>query len=220
MDKTKKIIISLGVSLLVLLIGNYIVISFANSRYIEIPVFSEDILKGKTIKIQDITYIQVKNTKENKRILENSLIKNFEGGVLIQDVTKGEIVTLDKFIDQENILETDINYKYISLPISELSYPTCNKLKKGDEITIYYTAKNKAVANAIKDKQRLYSNTDSEGLVTCLLYEKVEVISTHDSTGKETKDNVITDILVRLNAEDAILIANLKSQGTFDIVLN
>lgn len=220
MDKIKKIIISLSISLIVVLILNYIVISYTNSGYIEIPVFNKTMLKGNQLQAQDITYIQVKQTSANKTLLQNVTKENLIGKILIQDVLKGENITSEKFISTEDVLETDINYKYISIPISNLSYPTCNKLKRGDQVTIYYTAKNKAVSNAIKDKQRLYSNTENEGLVTCLLFETVEVISVHDSTGKETKENVVTDILVRLNREDAILVANLKSQGTFDIVLN
>jgi len=220
MDKTKKIIISLSISLVLLMIINYIVISYTNSNYIEVPVFKQDILKGKQVGIQDIAYIKVKKTKENEVLLQNVSKGNFQNRVLIQDVIKGEIVTEGIFIYQEDVLESDINYKYISIPISALSYPTCNKLKRGDKVTVYYTAKNKDVSSAIKDKQRLYSNTEKEGLVTCLLFETVEVISIHDSTGKETKENLVTDILVRLNKEDAMLIANLKSQGVFDIVLN
>jgi len=220
MDKTKKIIISLSISLVLLMIINYIVISYTNSNYIEVPVFKQDILKGKQVGIQDIAYIKVKKTKENEVLLQNVSKGNFQNRVLIQDVIKGEIVTEGIFIYQEDVLESDINYKYISIPISDLSYPTCNKLKRGDKVTVYYTAKNKDVSSAIKDKQRLYSNTEKEGLVTCLLFETVEVISIHDSTGKETKENLVTDILVRLNKEDAMLIANLKSQGVFDIVLN
>ena len=220
MDKTKKIIISLSIALVLILIANYIVISSTNSNYIMLPVFKESMLKGNTIDAQDITYIQVKNTKESEVLLQNSLEVNFQNKILTQDVIKGQLVTNTMFALKEEILESQINYKYISIPISDLSYPTCNKLKKNDKVTIYYTAKNKAVSNAIKDKQRLYSNSEIEGLVTCLLFEEVEVISIHDSTGKETKENVVTDILVRLNTEDAMLVANLKAQGTFDIVLN
>ena len=220
MDKTKKIIISLSIALVLILIANYIVISSTNSNYIMLPVFKESMLKGNTIDAQDITYIQVKNTKESEMLLQNSLEVNFQNKILTQDVIKGQLVTNTMFALKEEILESQINYKYISIPISDLSYPTCNKLKKNDKVTIYYTAKNKAVSNAIKDKQRLYSNSEIEGLVTCLLFEEVEVISIHDSTGKETKENVVTDILVRLNTEDAMLVANLKAQGTFDIVLN
>lgn len=220
MDKRKKIIISLSISLVVILIVNYVVISYTNSDYIELPVFKEAILKGKEITAKDITYIQVKKTKENETLLQNVLKDNFQSGVLNQDVEKGEFVTQDMFHNSEEVLESDANYSYISIPITDLSYPTCNKLRKGDMVTIYYTAKSKDVSNAIKDKKRLYGNTTNDGLVTCLLFETVEVISIHDNTGKETKENVVTDILVRLNKEDAILVANLKSQGTFDIVLN
>lgn len=220
MDKTKKIIISLSISLVVLLLLNYVVINYTNSDYIEIPVFKQAMLKGKQVEAKDLTKIQVKKTKQNEALLKTIGSSSIEDKVLRVDVSQGEMVTEDKFITTEQVLKEDTNYSYISIPITDLSYPACNNLKRGERVTIYYTAKTKDVSNAIKDKQRLYSNSASEGLVTCLLFETVEVISIHDSTGKETKENVVTDILVRLKKEDAILIANLKSQGTFDIVLN
>lgn len=220
MDKTKKIIISLSIALVVLLVLNYAVISYTNSDYIEIPVFKQAMLKGKQIEAKDLEKIQVKKTKENEVLLQTIESSSIVGKVLSVDVSQGEIATVDKCITTEQVLEEDVNYSYISIPITNLSYPTCSNLKRGEQVTIYYTAKTKDVSNAIKDKQRLYSNSASEGLVTCLLFETVEVISIHDSTGKETKENVVTDILVRLNKQDAILVANLKSQGTFDIVLN
>ena len=220
MAKTKKIIISLAISLAILVILNFIIITYSNSDYIDVPVFKESMLKGKIIESRNITTIQVKKTKENEMLFQSVTTNSFEGKVLASDVLEGEIVTEDKFINAEQVLEKDINYSYISIPINDLSYPTCSKLKRGDKVSIYYTAKTKDISNAIKDKQRLYSNTAQEGLVTCLLFEDIEVISVHSNTGQEAKDNIITDILLRVNKEDAILIANLKSQGTFDIVLN
>lgn len=222
MDKTKRIIISLSISLVVLLVLNYFMISSSNSKYIEVSVFKEAILKGKKIEAKDLTTIQIKKTKENEVVLQTAMTSGTSviGQVLNVDVEQGELVTNAKVVSENELLEKDINYSYISIPINNLSYPTCTNLKKGDTVAVYYTAKTKDVSNAIKDKQRLYSTNETTGLVTCLLFETVEVISTHDSTGKETKDNIVTDILVRLNKEDAILVANLKSQGTFDIVLN
>lgn len=220
MDKTKKIIISLSIALAVLFVLNYIIISFTSSDYIEIPVFKEQILKGKQIESQDLTMIQVKRTQTVESLLQTVDIATIVGKTLIKDVSKGEVVTQEKLMDAEKVLEFNENYSYISIPITDLSYPTCNKLKQGDKVAIYYTAKSKDVTNAIKNKQRLYSNTVSEGLVTCLLFDSVEVISVHDSAGKETNETIITDILVRLEKEQAMLVANLKSQGTFDIVLN
>lgn len=220
MDRTKKIIISLSLALIILVIVNYIMISYTNSKYIEIPVFKEDMLKGRAVTTKNITYIQVKNTAENKLLLKSAMTDVFQNGVLTQDVSKGEWVVAEKLTLETDISELDKNFSYISIPISELSYPTCAKLNRGDKVDIYYTAKSKDISNAIKDKQRLYSNSEKEGLVTCLLFENIEVISVHDNTGKETKDNIVTDVLIRLNKQDAILVANLKSQGFFDIVLN
>ncbi len=222
MDKTKKIIISLSISLIVLLILNYFIISSTNSKYIEVPVFKESMLKGKKIQDKDLTTIQIKKSKENEVLLQsvNTNGNDAIGKILNVDVEQGELVMNSKVANENELLEKDVNYSYISIPISNLSYPTCSNLRKGDKVSVYYTAKTKDVSNAIKDKQRLYSTNEGAGLVTCLLFETVEVISVHDSTGKETKDSIVTDILVRLNKEDAILVANLKSQGTFDIVLN
>lgn len=221
MEKRKKMIISLIIALIIIVVANCTIIYITNSNYIIIPVFNKELLKGKEVTNKDISYIQVKNTNENKVVFQNTLSNQLKLGILIQDVSKGEIITNSKFISKEDVLDNDDkNYKYISIPVSELSYSTCNKLKRGDKITIYYTAKNKAVINAINDKPKLYSNDDLEGLVTCLLFDEVEVISTHDNTGKETNENIVTDILIRLNKEEAILVANLKSQGKFDVVLN
>ena len=220
MDKTKKIIISLSISLVVLLILNYIAISFTNSDYIETYVFKEAVLKGRQVKAQDITSIQIKKDNVSENLLQVVDLSQLEGKTLLKDVTKGELVTKDKFVATDELLESDKNYSYISIPITDLSYPTCNKLNQGDKVTIYYTAKSKDVTNAIKNKKTLYSNTATEGLVTCLLFDAAEVISVHDSTGKETNETIITDILVRLEKEQAMLVANLKSQGTFDVVLN
>ena len=220
MDKTKKIIISLAISFVVLVTLNFIVIHYTSSDYITVAVFKTSMLKGKKVGEKDINTIQIKRTDINKQFFEEIDISTIVGKILTQDVEKGQLVLKDQFVIEEDMLEEDINYQYISIPVSNLSYPTCSKLKRGDAVTVYYTGKNKDVSNAIKDKKRLYSNTSQEGLVTCLLFETVEVISVHDSTGKETKENVVTDILIRLKREDAILVANLKSQGTFDIVLN
>jgi len=220
MDKTKRIIISLSISLIILMVINYVIISYANSDYVEVPVFKTAMLKGKQIEEKDITTVQIKKTKAIDVLLKSACDGNVVGKFLNIDVSQGELATESKVVSKEQLLEQDINYSYISIPINNLSYPTCMKLKRGDKVAIYYTAKTKDISNAIKDKERLYSNTLSEGMVTCLLFEKIEVISIHDSTGKETKDNIVTDILVRLNKEDAILVANLKSQGTFDVVLN
>lgn len=220
MDKTKKIIISLGVSLLIVIILNYITIASTNSDYIELPIYKSEKLKGSIVQDKDIMNLKVKKTKENEDLLKQSQKIDIQSKVLNVDVLKGQIVTEEHFVYKDDILESNQEFQYIAIPISSTSYPTCSSLKRGDKVTIYYTAKAKDITNAIKNKKKLYANNYQEGLVTCLLFEEAEVISVHDSTGKQVQNTVVTDILIRLKKEDVMLVANLKSQGVFDIVLN
>lgn len=218
MEKTKRIIVSLLISLVVILTVNIITVNYAKEDYISVSIFNKGMFKGSKVQEKDISTIQVKKTNESAYLKQD--VTQFLGKTLMTDVEQGEIVFLNQFGNSEEILEKQEGYKYISIPITETSYPTCNKLRKGDKVSLYYTAKSKNISNAIKDKQRLYSNTEKDGFVTCLLFDSVEVISFHDSTGKETGGGITTSILLRLNTEDVLLIANLKEQGTFDVVLN
>ena len=101
MDKTKRIIISLSISLVVLLILNYVIISYTNSDYIELPVFKSDMLKGKQIEDKDITTIQIKKTKANELLLSNATKENVIGKVLNTDVSQGELAIQTKVILKE-----------------------------------------------------------------------------------------------------------------------
>lgn len=218
MEKTKRIIISLLMSLVVIIVVNIITINYAKEDYIRVNVFNKELFKGSKVQEKDISTIQVKKTDESAYLKQD--VTQILGKTLITDVEQGEIVFLNQFTENGDILEKQEGYKYISIPITENSYPTSNKLRKGDKVSLYYTAKSKNISNAIKDKQRLYSSTEKDGFVTCLLLDNVEVISFHDNTGKETSGGIITSILLRLNADDVLLVANLKEQGTFDVVLN
>lgn len=218
MEKTKRIIVSLLVSLVVMLVVNIIAVNYSKEDYISVSVFNKEMFKGSKVQENDISTIQVKRTSESTYLKQD--ITQIFGKTLMTDVEQGEIVFLSQFGEGEEILEKQEGYKYISIPITEISYPTCNKLRKGDKVSLYYTAKSKNISNAIKDKQRLYSSTEKDGFVTCLLFDSVEVISFHDSIGKETSGGITTSVLLRLNTEDVLLIANLKEQGTFDVVLN
>ena len=83
---------------------------------------------------------------------------------------------------------------------------------------MYFTAKLRDVSSAIKSKRRIYSNNLQEGYVTCLLFENIDVVSKTDSTGKENSSNLVTNIIVRLKEDDALLASNLKNLGTLDII--
>lgn len=218
MQKTRKIILALTISLVILLIINFVFITKTNSNYIELPIFNSNILKDSTISQKNISYIKVKKESLKEEYLENILGDiDFKNCVLKQDVHKGELVTKNVMVskDKENI-EDKI---YVVLPVSIESSVTCNKLTFGDTITVFYTAKLKDVSNAINGKEKIHATETQEGFVTCKLLEEVQFVSKYDATANEIKDGVVASILIRVKSEDAMLISNLKQTGTFDIVI-
>lgn len=220
MDKTKKTIISLFIALVILLILSFIISTGTNSNYLEIPVFSKDLLKGSKITDENVTTIKIKSNDETKKLYQNTVtLDEAKAQVVSKDVYNGEIITKDKIVLDEQQLVYVQDYEYISIPVGSSSYATSNKLKRGDKIIIYFTAKNKEISKAISDTKKIYSSDNVETLVTSRLLENVEVVSTHNNAGSNSEQSIVTDILVRLQKDQAMLIANLKSQGTFEIVL-
>ena len=122
-------------------------------------------------------------------------------------------------LTEEEYLEKKENMEYIALPVKSATEGVCYKLKKGDIISVYYTAKKKLVDSVIKDRKKIYSVATTETLVTCLLYENLEIIAMTNNTGQDTTGANITDIVVRLTQEQAMELANLKEQGTFTIAI-
>lgn len=221
MQRNKKIIISLVISLILVIAINGIFTYKSNSQYIDIPVFKTNVVKGSSISKDDITTMQVKQKLEYEELLNNVIsTEEMPEYVLNRDVIRGEIVSKNVVIKKEENLENTEEYKYVAIPVSSSSNITCNKLKLGDKVVVYFTAKLKDVNRVIKDKSKIYSNNTSDGLVTCKLFENAEFISGHTSTGEEADNTVITDVLIRLDNEDAMTAINLKQLGTFDIVLD
>ena len=122
-------------------------------------------------------------------------------------------------IQSEEFLAKVEGMEYIALPIKSATEGVCYKLKKGDRITVYYTAKKKLVDGVLKDKKKIYSTGTSETLVTCLLYENLEIIAMTNNIGQDTSGTTVTDIVVRLSQSEALELANLKEQGTFTLAI-
>lgn len=221
MNKTKKIIISLTLSLVILLIFNYILTLKSSSNFIKIPILNVDKYKGEMVSNKDISYIELKKTTQTEKINENIFkIQELEKYILNQNVAQGELLLNGLFVSIDEKLESTENYQYVCIPISSSSNVTCSKLNNESLVTIYYTGKIKDVDNVLKDKEKIYSSDSLDGLVTCKLIENVQVISKHNMTGSTNEESVITDIFVRLTKENVMLVTNLKALGTFDIVIN
>ena len=214
MSRVKKILISAAISLGILLIATYIVNLNQSGNTVEIPFALTNIKEG--MKLDKIKYLEVNMSSVDKKIFDNipstSDIKN---GVANKELNVGEVLLKNKIISKEEYLSKTQDTEIVSLPIKGATEGVSYKLKKMDKINVYYTAKKKAVDGILKNKIKVYSTNKEETMVTCLLLQNIEVIALTNNMGAETIDGTATNVLVRLKAEDVLMVANLKEQGTF-----
>lgn len=215
MSNIKKILISSVISLAIILISTCILNLISNKDVIEIPIVVKEIEEGKSI-IDNISFVEINLKELEKEVLENIATNNeLIGYVANVKLAKGEIILKNKLIAKEEYLEKVENLEYVSLPIKNATEGVSYKLNVGEKINVYYTAKRKLVDNILKSKIKVYSSTKDETIVTCLLYQNVEVISLTNNMGVEVTDGSATNILVRLKKEEVIEFVNIKDQGVF-----
>ena len=221
MNKTKRIIIASLISLVVVSIFSYIMKVKENNSFVKVPVALKEINAGEGITSKNTKWINVKKDIETNSIYKNLLgMEELKKYVTSKEVAIGQVIDKSNLVLSEDYLLNEKGYLYIALPISSSDNGVSYKIKKGDNITVYYTAKRRNVDYILKEKLRMYSTENMDGMVTCKLYENVQVVSVNNSIGQEVEDNTITDIVIRLNEQDAMLLANLKEQGTFTLAIN
>ncbi len=196
------------------MIAIYIVTFNQNKNVVKVPIVLTNIKEG--MALDTIEYLQIKVSGINKKIFEDIPDKqDIKNAVANKTLNVGEIILKDKIVSKEEYLAKIQDTEIISLPIKGATEGVSYKLKKEDIINVYYTAKKKAVDGILKAKIKVYSTNKEEAMVTCLLLQNVEVISLTNNMGVETSDGTATNILVRLKAEDVLMVANLKEQGVF-----
>lgn len=214
MSRVKKILISAAISLGILLIATYIVNLNQSGNTVEIPFALTNIKEG--MKLDKIKYLEVNMSSVDKKIFDNiPSMSDIKNGVANKEVNAGEVLLKNKIISKEEYLSKTQDTEIVSLPIKGATEGVSYKLKKMDKINVYYTAKKKAVDGILKNKIKVYSTNKEETMVTCLLLQNIEVIALTNNMGAETIDGTATNVLVRLKAEDVLMVANLKEQGTF-----
>lgn len=219
MSNIKKILISAVIALVVIVISISISDMLEKKDIIVIPVLSKDIEEGAYIK-EYISFVQVKKKNLKEDVFSNiAKGKEIENKVALKELKKGEIILKDKISSKEEYIAKVQDYEYISLPIKSATEAASYRIKKGDRINVYYTAKRKAVDNVLKEKIKIYSSNKEEAMLTCLLYQNVEVIAITNNMGIDTTDGTATDILVRLKKNEVLEYANLKEQGVFTFSL-
>lgn len=219
MTNVKKILISAVITLVILLLSIGVLELVSNKDIVEIPIVTKDINEGDEIS-QNISYIEIKLKTVEKDILTN-IVKKEEivNMVASKNISKGEILVKNKLISKENYLIKTENLEYVSLPVKNATEGVAYRIKSGDKINVYYTAKRKLVESILKNKVKVYSTNKEDTMVTCLLYQNIEVVALTNNLGIEVADGTATNILVRITSEEILEFANLKEQGIFTYTL-
>lgn len=218
MSRIKYIIISSAVALIVLLAITYFINLKANETFIEIAIANNDIKEGESLTDESIKWIKVDTSRINKdNYITKENVKRYYEYLLNSNINNGQVICKTNLIQKDEFLVDVEGMEYIALPIKSATEGVCYKLKKGDRITVYYTAKKKLVEGVLKDKKKIYSVGTSETLVTCLLYENLEIIAMSNNIGQDASGTMVTDIVVRLSQSEALELVNLKDQGTFTL---
>lgn len=220
MNRIKYILIASFISVVVLIAITYFINLKTNNKYVNVAVAGKELLQGDVISMENIIWAKVDSLNLNiDNYITQGDINELKKYVLNNNVERGQVVSKKSLIKREQYLEKTEGLEYIAIPIKSTTEGVCYKLKKGDKISVYYTAKRKLVDEVLKDKKKIYSVATSETMVTCLLYENIEIIAMTNSIGQDVKETGITDIVVRLTSDQALELVNLKEQGTFTLSL-
>ena len=192
MKKIKRIILAASISLVLLITCNIFIGLKDKNSYIEIPIATQMIIKGKLIKKEDIKWVRLKQTKDTKNMYKDLINSNIIGRISNSNIEKGQIVIKQAIISKE--LKSSEDMSYVSIPIT-------NQIE--------------SIGNNV---ERVYGSDADDALVTSKLLDRVEVFDVVSNL--QTNNDDITAVVIHAKNEDAMLIANLKSQGNFYIALN
>lgn len=213
MNKNKRILISLCISLILLIVFNVIYSKLKTKKEVKAYIVTKNIATGESINEENTSCITIIQDKPNDNVLKNLDKNQYAKTTLnVGQILVSDLVDSDKKVN-------DGKYENISLPITSADDAASYKLKKGSKVNIYYTAKYSNVSEALKSTNELvYSSKSIEGVVTTKLYENIEVISLADSTGQGS--NMYTQIQIRVEKSEIPKLVCLKQFGTFTLTMS
>ena len=208
MKNTKKLIISFCISLVLVIIIRVLFNGFFSTNEETIYVLTKDIYKGEKITKEDVKSITV----VNQNYLKNSINVDYVDKVAKENLQIGKILENTDMINKEEIKESEKQYEYVSIEIKDISDSVAYQLNKGDNINVYYTSKDilseTNLKTVIKDNK------------TIKILENKKIIGLYDTSGRETiKGNTYNAIMLRVTAEEAMILSNIKEEGYFNISL-
>lgn len=213
MRKTKKIIISLCISLALLCIVRFVYTNISEAKEITVKVVTKDVYKGERISESIIRNVKIDRNSDMAKY-SNVDISN---KVASRNIVSGKILEAEDVIDKEEQLGEDDKYEYITIEVKNASDGLAYQLKKGDTVSLYYTVKDKEI-NQIGSNDTVITKVDN--MKTIRLFEDLEVIGLFDASGNEIKEQgQYSTVMFRVEKENSMVIANIKSEGTFSVAL-
>ena len=140
-----------------------------------------------------------------------------EGKYSRNKIYKGQILLKNHIGDKEElkIIEVPQNKEKISIKLKNPENAISFQIKPDDKINVYFTGKYNAV------KSMLPAGTVEENkLYTVKIIEQEEILGVFDEKGVSYNLSDFGNpdtIILGVNPDKAVLINNLRSQGTFDI---
>lgn len=212
MKKYKKIVISLCVSLVILGVFQVIYSNITKNNEVTVKIVTKDVYKGEKIPESIIQTVKI----ERKNDMEKYQNIDISGKVASKNITSGKILE-NEDLTNDNVENVDESYEYVTIDIKNASDGLAYQLKKGDKVSLYYTLKDKEI-NTVSSSENIISNI--EKVKTIRLFEELEVIGLFDVSGNEIKEiGQFSNIMFRVDKNDAMTIANIKNEGTFSVAL-
>lgn len=212
MGNTKKLVISLCISLIILSVIHFVYTNFLESTEVDIKVLTKDVYKGEKISENIIQNVKVKKNSSMEKYCNIDVSEK----VASRNIAAGKILEADDLASMDENQEDD-KYEYITIEIKNSSDGLAYQLKKGDKVSLYYTVKDKEI-NQLSPNDTVITTINN--MKTVRLFEGLEVMGLFDTSGNEIKEQgQYSTVMFRVEKENSMVIANIKSEGTFSVAL-
>lgn len=218
MSKKKQIIIALILAFVLVAIFNVIYENKFKTQYVSVYMLNKDVIEGENIKIEDLVKVNIEENKNN--YIYETNINNYLGKYVYKSMlNKGQIL-LEEALKEPTLEEIENEKIYITIPIKDSSFANSYKLKAGDKVNVYYSARLNQVDNVLKDFEKNISSSSIDSFVTTLVIKEKTIKAIYDENGQEVEDyKKFSEIVFNVDENLAKIITNLKVQGEFDICL-
>lgn len=212
MTKSKRILWSLCISLVLLLVFNVVYLKLKKEDEISVLIVTKDIATGERITTDNSKSVVLKASD-----ITGNYVTSLDDTTFSNSILKVGQVLTEELIGNAASGETD-EYENITLPVTSADDAASYKLKKGQCVNIYYTAKYADVSEVLTGAENAqYSSNASDCIITVKLYDSTEVISLTDSVG--TENAIYTQLQIRVKKEDVPKLVCLKQLGTFTLTM-